>query len=291
MSGGKKEIHHFPGHMKRALDRLAPFIRLCDFFVEISDARAPESSRNPLFRELIHQKPFLLLLSKSDRADEKITAKWLSFYRKMGISSFAGDLTKGKFLSLFAKESAPLLQKKREKEDRFHMKHQEARVLVFGVPNVGKSTFINSLAGKNRVKSENRPGVTRAEQWIHLPGNITLLDTPGILPMRYEDKEEAKRLALLGSLPDVILPTHDLYISLFSFLKEKYPQSLLVRYDIEDLSVLSSEELLQKVAEKRGYLGKGGKIQSEEVEKLILREFREGVLGRFSLEEPPDVEL
>lgn len=287
MSQMQQGIHHFPGHMKKALERLSPYVKSADFLVEITDARAPESSRNPLFSLLAGNKPRLLLLSKEDRADPNITAKWLSFYKKQGTLCFSSNLVqKGKLNAILERESAPLLSKKREKEARFGMKKQDARILVFGVPNVGKSTFINALAGRSKVKSENRPGVTRAEQWIRLKGGITLLDTPGILPMRYENHEDAVRLALLGALPDVILPTHELYLALCHFLQEKYPFALKDRYEIDNVREFTLEDILVKVATNRGYLGKGANIQKEETEKLLLREFRDGILGRFSLEEP-----
>lgn len=279
-------IHHFPGHMKKALDRLAPYVKGADFLVEICDARAPFSTRNPLFDTLAGTKPRLIVLSKGDLADESVTSSWVAYFRGKGIPAFSGNLVAGKILPLLRECSKGLLERKREKERRIGMKPQDARILVFGVPNVGKSTFINALAGRRHLKSENRPGVTRAEQWLRIEGGFTLLDTPGILPMRYEEKEQALHLALLGSIPDRILPEDQLFLALVGFLQEYYPFSLKERFGIEDLSGLPSEEVEKRIALRRGLLGVRGEPRLDEAESLLLREFRAGLLGKMSLERP-----
>lgn len=279
-------IHHFPGHMRKALDRLAPYVKGADFLVEICDARAPLSTRNPLFDALAGSKPRLIVLSKGDLADGEVTSSWVSHFQEKGIPAFSGNLVAGKILPLLKECSKGLLEKKREKERKLGMKPQDARILVFGVPNVGKSTFINALAGRRRLKSENRPGVTRAEQWLRIDGGFTLLDTPGILPMRYEEKEQALHLALLGSIPDRILPENQLFLALVSFLQEFYPSALKERLGIEDLSALPSEEVDMRIALRRGLLGMNGEPRLAEAESLLLREFRAGLLGKMSLERP-----
>jgi ribosome biogenesis GTPase A len=281
-----KNVHYFPGHMAKALDSLAPFIKACDIVVEVADARAPLSSRNPVFQGLIGAKPHLLLLSKSDYADPEVTALWLKAYNTAGLSCLAGDLKTEKIFSKLSHLAEPLVQKKREKETKLGMKKQPLRLLIAGIPNVGKSTLINNLAGHPVAKVANRPGVTRAEQWIKLSSDFVLLDTPGILPMNYPDGSQAVRLALLGSIKEEVLPNDDLAIALAAFLRENYPLSLQKRYGIENLCGLDVDSILQQIALKRGFLLSGGQCDLSKASLGLIKDFQDGSLGRLSLERP-----
>ena len=184
----QKNVHYFPGHMKKALNNLRTFLGAVDFVVEVVDARIPFSSRNPLLEELIQNKTRMIFLSKLDLADPVETKRWIAYYAEHGIAAVACDLKKNKAMNLLSEAAKPLLAAKRAKEQRLGMKPQPVRLLIVGVPNVGKSTLINNLAGKAVAKAGNKPGVTRAEQWVKLPSSFVLLDSPGILPMSYEDQ-------------------------------------------------------------------------------------------------------
>ena len=217
MNQQQKGVHYFPGHMKRALLSLSRYMSAIDLVIEVADARAPFSSRNPLLTKEIGNKPRLLFLTKLDRADASLVATWIKYYQEKGVRAVATDLKKQKALPLIAQESESLLRVKREKEQKLGMKPQPIRLLVVGVPNVGKSTLINNLAGKSIAIAGNRPGVTRAEQWIKLPSGFILLDTPGILPMNYGNRDEAIRLALTGSIKEEVLPMDDLSFILLDY--------------------------------------------------------------------------
>lgn len=282
----QKNVHYFPGHMKKALGKMYDYAATSDIIIEVADARAPFSTRNPLLNEVANNKPRLLLLSKSDWADPEVTNSWLSYFAKQNIPAVATDLKDEKAFSLISKASLPLMKEKREKEAKIGMKPQPVRLLIVGVPNVGKSTLINNLAGHNVAMVANRPGVTRAEQWIKLPSSFVLLDTPGILPMNYPDGAMAVRLAILGSIKEEVLPVDELALALFGYLKINYPTILSKRYDIPSLSSLEEEEVLTLIAKKRGYLLKGGEADTSKAASLLIKEFHDGILGRISLEKP-----
>lgn len=286
MNPQQKNVHYFPGHMKKALESLSKLSSAVDLVIEVADARAPLSSRNPLLQKAISAKPRLIVLTKTDYADPSITEAWKQYFRNSGLVCISINLKKEKALPIIKAASEPLVAKKREKEKRLGMKEQPVRLLVVGVPNVGKSTLINNLAGKNVAKVENRPGVTRAEQWIKLPSSFILFDTPGILPMNYEDQMASKKLAIMGSIKESVLPIDDLALTLISFLASHYPFSLKERYGIDDLRLLPPSSVLSIMANKRGYLLKGGASDLTKASTLLLDEFQNGILGRFSLESP-----
>ena len=278
-------VHYFPGHMQKALRQMKEYLSVIDLVVEILDARAPNSSRNPLIASLIGNKARIVLLSKSDYADEKVTEAWISYYAKEGIPAVSANLKKGKIINLLKEASAPLIAKKREKEARFAMKKQPIRVMVVGIPNVGKSTFINSVVGKKVANIGNKAGVTRAEQWIKINEDFILLDTPGVLPMNYADGNVAKNLALLGSMKEEVLPTYELAKELLGRFAEAYPAALEARFDIPSCAG-DPDAILEAIAKRRGLLD--GNVPSlEKASYLLIKEFKDGVLGRISLEVPP----
>lgn len=286
MSTLQKGIHYFPGHMKKALNSLGELIKSVDLVIEVVDARAPFSSRNPFLKEIIGQKAHLLFLTKVDYADPLLSKKWLEYYQSLGISAASSNLKENKAIDIINKESASLLKNKREKERKLGMKPQPARIIVIGVPNVGKSTLINNLAGKSIAIAGNKPGVTRANQWIKLSNGFILLDTPGILPLNYEDKDCAIKLALTGSIKEDVLPIDFLADSLLNYLREYYPQILAKRYDILDLRNINNGEVLLQIGKKRGYLLSGNIVDTSKVSSLIIKEFRDGEIGRITLEIP-----
>lgn len=282
----QKNVHYFPGHMAKALREMAPFVKNADIVVEVADARAPFSTRNPMLNELIGNKPHLIVLSKNDKADTLVTARWIAKYNQEGITCFASNLKGEKVFKVLNEMSEPLVLKKREKEKKLGMKKQPLKLLIVGIPNVGKSTLINNLAGKRVARAANTPGVTRSEQWIKLSGDFVLLDTPGILPMNYEGPLTARRLAILGSIKEDVLPLDELYRFLFVFLRENYKNCLQNRYGIEDLSKLEAEEVLEIVAKNRGYLLKNGTFDYAKATSSIFKDFQEGYFGKISLERP-----
>lgn len=278
-------VHYFPGHMQKALRALENYIKVIDLVVEIVDARAPFSSRNPLLDNLAGDKARLVLLSKMDRADEAVTKQWLEYFSSHGITAVAGNLTQGKFIQILSRAATPLMAKKREKEARFGMKKQPIRTMVIGIPNVGKSTLINNLCGKKKVVVGNKAGVTRAEQWIKLGDDFTILDTPGVLPMNYPDGAMAVRLALLGCMKEEVLPTEDLAYALLGYLKQNYPNALKERFGIENIAEGDSDDIFLGIA-KRRLLLEGNEPSLSKACYLLIKEFKDGLLGRFSLETP-----
>ena len=285
----QQAVHYFPGHMQKALRKVESFISLVDIVIELVDARAPLSSRNPLLTGLNPSKPRLILLSKDDMADGEVTRLWVDYFRRSGIQCVSANLKKGKLLWLLSSSVDKAISAKREKEKRLGMKRQPAKAMVIGIPNVGKSTLINSLASRRAASVGNKAGITRAEQWIKLSEDFILLDTPGILPMNYPTPEQAVRLALLGSMREDVMPNDELSERLLSFLRENYPNSLQNRFEIEDISSLPDEEILQSIAKRRGLL-ENGAPSSAKAAYLLLKEFKDGVLGRISLERPTDAE-
>lgn len=285
----QQAVHYFPGHMQKALRKVESFISLVDIVIELVDARAPLSSRNPLLTGLNPSKPRLILLSKDDMADGEVTRLWVDYFRQSGIQCVSANLKKGKLLGLLSSSVDKAIYAKREKEKRLGMKRQPAKAMVIGIPNVGKSTLINSLASRKAANVGNKAGITRAEQWIKLSEDFILLDTPGILPMNYPTPEQAVRLALLGSMREDVMPNDELAERLLSFLRENYPNSLQNRFEIEDISSLPDDEILQSIAKRRGLL-ENGTPSSAKASYLLLKEFKDGILGRISLERPTDAE-
>ena len=283
----RQNIHYFPGHMAKAFAALAPYLKSADLVVEIADARAPSASRNPMLLSLLGEKPHLLVLSKLDHADPKVTEAWLSYYQSHQTNAIASDLKHEKIICNLLTGASSMIARKREKEQKIGMKPQPLRLLVLGIPNVGKSTFINNLAGRNAAKAANRPGVTRAEQWVKVSQDFVLLDTPGILPMNYPSEEQAILLACLGSIKEEVLPLDALADSLLSLLRSRYPSCLEERYGIADVTSLSDTMIYEKIAKRMGYLSAGGNPDFSKARRGLLKDFQDGLLGRLSLEGAP----
>ena len=281
----QQNVHYFPGHMSKAIKMISGFVKSVELIVEIVDARAPLSCRNPMLTTLAPQKARILLLSKEDMADPDATKKWLEYYERNGVPCVSGNLKKEKFVNILNRAASPFIAAKREKEKRIGMKKQPVRVMIIGIPNVGKSTLINNLRGKKVAAVGNKAGVTRAEQWIKLSDDFTLLDTPGILPMNYPDGAQAIRLALLGTMREEVLPTEELSYALLGYLKENYPTILMNRFGIENITGMDSQIILQEIAKKRLLL-EGANLSETKAAYLLIKEFKDGLLGPVSLEIP-----
>lgn len=275
------QIHWFPGHMKKALNEIEEKIKLVDVVIEILDARAPISSINPEFEKRITNKKKILVISKSDLADPVETKKWEICLKKTSNSLLILDLTNPKSEKLISEEVKKLGEEKHAKERAKGMKPQPIKAMIIGVPNVGKSSLINRIAKRHAAGVQNKPGYTRGEQYIKVNNDFILLDTPGVLPMNYEDKKHATNLALLGSIREEILPNDELVRVLLNYLNKNYPESLKDRFGITDLS--NSETVILEVAKKRGLITQG-QYDFDKANFLILKEFKEGKLGRITLE-------
>ena len=286
-----KQIQWFPGHMAKTRRLITANLKLVDAVAEIVDARAPLSSRNPEMDRLTSGKPRIVLLNKSDLADEKATQKWINYFRSNGAEAVAVDCKSGKGIkNILPSVRGNVLRELMEKRERSGMTGAAVRLMIVGIPNVGKSTIINRLAGSKRAKAEDRPGVTRTKQWVKLDDRTELLDMPGVLWPKFEDQQAAIRLAFTGAISDDILDTETLAMKLLSFLAEEYPQSLKDRYKIEPAAGDTGLELLEKVGRKRGMMISGGEINTERAAITVIDEFRSGKLGRITLELPPGKE-
>jgi len=281
----QKAAHYFPGHMKKALEKIGPVVKSVDMVVEIVDSRAPFSTRNPILDSMIGSKPRVILMSKEDLSDKETTNKWKEFYLSKGFLVISANLKGNKILSLLKDASSPIIKVKREKEAKIGMKPQPIRIMVVGVPNVGKSTFINSVVGARKAVVGNKAGVTRGQQWVRVSSDFDLLDTPGVLPMNYPDTRMALRLALLGNMKEEVLPTEELAICLLGYLRENYPSCLKERFGIEDLNNITSDEAILAIASKRGLL-EGSNPSVTKASYLLIKEFKEGIIGNISLEVP-----
>lgn len=275
------QIHWFPGHMKKALNEIEAKIKLVDIVIEILDARAPLSSINPEFEKRTQNKKKIIVLSKADLADPSETAKWGTYFKKSGASLLILNLNEPKSTNIISDEVKRLGVEKHQKEIAKGMKPQPLKTMIIGIPNVGKSSLINRLAKRSAAGVQNKPGYTRGEQFIKVNNDFILLDTPGILPMSYEDKNKAINLALLGSVKEDILPNEDLALYLFNYLKKNYPNALNNRFGIEELTDFS--QTMDLIAKKRGLIS-GGVYDLERAYILFLKEFKDGKLGRITLE-------
>lgn len=283
-----QNIQWFPGHMTKTKRQIQASLKLVDAVAEILDARIPLSSKNPDLQKLIQNKPKVVLLNKCDMANQTATSRWIDYYASQGITAIAVDCKSGKGLNKFAPAVNNVLSERRERLKAKGMVNPMLRIMIVGIPNVGKSSFINRVAKQNRAKVEDRPGVTRGNQWYSIAKNIEMLDTPGVLWPKFDDKIVGERLAFTGAVKDQILDTELLAVRLLDFLRSLKPADFMVRFKLDDvdLDAVDSYELLNIIGKKRGMLISGGEINTERAAIMLLDEFRSGKLGRITLEMP-----
>ena len=289
MAENTPSIQWFPGHMAKTRRMIADSLKLTDAVIELLDARIPYASANPELTQLIRGKPRIALLGKADSADPEATRLWLRDFERRGIPALAADCRSGKGLERFAPTVRDALQPLLARRSARGMVGGSLRLMIVGIPNVGKSSLINRLAGSRRAKVEDRPGVTRGKQWVAIGGAMELLDTPGVLWPKFQDQQVAEHLAFVGSVKDDVLDLEALAAGLLSLLARDYPQQLSARYrlEAEKMAGLDGYALLGAVARARGMLLPGGVLNTERAAITVLDEFRGGSLGRISLERPP----
>ena len=281
-----KSIQWFPGHMAKTRKSIKENLSLVDAVVEIIDARIPLSSQNPEMGRMTAGKPRLLVLNKRDMADNNATDKWISYFRSQGVVAVSMDCKSGKGLKSFTSAlEQQLLKDLIEMRKAKGMVGTPIRVMVVGIPNVGKSSFINRMSGSKKAKVEDRPGVTRTKQWVKLGDKIEMLDMPGVLWPKFDDQKAAQNLAFTGAIKDDILDIETLAMLLLELLAQNYPQCLKERYKM-DVSDLQVKDLLELLGRKRGMLISGGEVNTERAAIMLLDEFRAGKIGNITLEFP-----
>ena len=281
-------IQWYPGHMTKTRRMVTAELGNMDAVCEIIDARIPLSSRNPDIDELTAGKRRIVVLNRVDQADPDMTKKWAAYFRSLGYAVIEVDAKSGAGVKQFAPAVRALLK---DKLDAYEAKGQVGRVLrvmVLGIPNVGKSTFINKVSGRKTAKAEDRPGVTRGKQWVPVDRTLELLDTPGILWPKFEDPEVGIRLAFTGAIKDDVVDIEELAMRLMDYLGRNYPRAILERYKVTVEDGDDGWTLLQKAARRRGFLISGGEVDTERMSRILLDEFRGGKLGRFTLETVPE---
>jgi ribosome biogenesis GTPase A len=274
----------YPGHMTKARRMMQEDIKLIDLVIEITDARVPYSSRNPDIDELGKNKSRLILLNKADLADERKTDQWMEHFQQLGYHSARINARSGAGMKKIQEIIQEACREKTERDRKRGILNRPVRAMVVGIPNVGKSTFINTFAGKACAKTGNRPGVTKGKQWIRLNKNVELLDTPGILWPKFEDQSVGQKLAVIGSIKDEILQSEELAIWILAFMREFYPGRLSERYQVEETG--TDAELIAAIAVARGCRLKEDQVDYQRASLLIVDDFRSGRLGRVTLELP-----
>lgn len=282
-------IQWFPGHMAKARREVTEKLKLVDIVFELIDARLPLSSRNPMIDDVIHQKPRLLILNKADLADSAETTKWIQHFEREGTRAVAINSFQGHGLQAVTRAAKEILAPKTERMIKRGIRPGAIRAMIVGIPNVGKSTLINRLAKKNLAKTGNAPGVTRAQQWIKYGKELELLDTPGILWPKFEDKEAGYKLALTGAIKDTLLNMEDLALYGLRFLEEHYPNRLIERYDVSTVGEGQDDiiNLLNHIGRKRNILTTGNEVDYDKVSELIVREIRSEMLGKLTFDFTP----
>jgi len=278
------DIQWFPGHMTKTRRMIEENLKLVDAVVEIVDSRIPESSRNPLLTELCGNKPRIIMLNKCDYSDDEVTKLWREHYEKQGYTVLVCDCRSGKginrFLPVLKSKLSELLERRKAKG----MIGKALRIMVVGIPNVGKSSFINRMANSRKVKVEDRPGVTRGKQWVSIDKEVELLDMPGILWPKFDDKQVAVKLAFTGAIKDDVMDIESLAEELGTYLKENYPERLKERYKLDSLDGYITE----LIARKRGMMISGGEPDTERAAITLLDEYRGGKIGKITLERPAE---
>ena len=283
MAENRQTIQWFPGHMAKTKRKIKEILPIIDAVAEVVDARIPLSSRNPDLKEIIENKPHIILLNKCDMADANATKEWIDFYKANGITAIPIDCKSGKGLNAFKDNVKLALKDKLESYKEKGMVGKPLRVMVVGIPNVGKSSFINKIAGRTHAKAENRPGVTRGNQWFTIDKQLELLDTPGVLWPKFEDETVGEHLAVTGAVKDQILDAELLAMRLLEILATDYPDLLTARYGELDFS-LDAYDLLAVIGKKRGMVIRGGETDTLRAANMLLEEYRNQKIGNITLE-------
>jgi ribosome biogenesis GTPase A len=279
-------IQWFPGHMAKARREVTEQLKLVDIVFELVDARLPLSSRNPMIDELIQHKPRLLILNKADLADSSETTKWIQYFKNEGTPAVAINSFQGQGLQAVTKAAKEILEPRTERMRKRGIRPGAIRAMIVGIPNVGKSTLINRLAKKNVAKTGNKPGVTKAQQWIKYGKELELLDTPGILWPKFEDKEAGYKLAITGAIKDTLLNMEDLALYGLRFLEQKYPNRLMERYDISTVGAEQDEiiKLFDHIGARRNVYTTGGEVDYDKVSEIVVQDIRNEHLGKLTFD-------
>ncbi len=283
MENERMNIQWYPGHMTKTRRQIEADLKQVDAVCEIVDARIPISSRNPDIDSICGNKPRIIVLNRMDLADPNATKRWLAYFRSKGYAAVATDCKTRKGIADFQPAVRSVLKEKIERNAARGM-NKPLRVMIVGIPNVGKSTLINQISGRKGAKAENRPGVTRGKQWVTVDNSLLLLDTPGILWPKFEDPEVGFKLAFIGSVKDEILDSQEIAVRLLVVMQKNYPERLTERYKISDFAELEPYELLELIGAKRGMLIKGGETDTERAAVMLLDEYRSGKLGKITLD-------
>ena len=281
-------IQWYPGHMTKTRRQIEADLKQVDAVCEIVDARIPISSRNPDIDTICGSKPRIVVLNRMDLADPVATKAWVAYFKSRGMAALPTDCKTRKGIGEFQPAVRSVLKEKIDRNAARGM-NRPLRVMIVGIPNVGKSTLINQISGRKGAKAENRPGVTRGKQWVTVESSLLLLDTPGILWPKFEDPEVGMMLAYTGAVKEGVIDIEELACRLIQLLHQRYPQALKDRYGIDTQENLPGYELLELAGRKRGYLVSGGEVNTERMAKVLLDEYRSGKLGRFTLEQPEDM--
>ena len=287
MEREKMNIQWYPGHMTKTRRQIEADLKQVDAVCEIVDARIPMSSRNPDIDAICGSKPRIIVLNRMDLADPNATKKWSAYFKSKGMAVIATDCKTRKGIADFTPAARIACAEKLERDAKRGM-NRPLRVMVVGIPNVGKSTLINQISGRKGAKAENRPGVTRGKQWVTVDSGLQLLDTPCILWPKFEDPEVGMMLAYTGAVKEGVIDVEELSCRLMELLNKYYPQTLLERYKVEAPEGTPGWELVEMAGRKRGYLVSGGEVNTERMSKVLPDEFRGGKLGKFTLEMPEE---
>ena len=282
-------INWYPGHMKKTKEMVQNNLKLVDVVIELLDARIPLSSKNPEIDKLAHNKPRVVVLNKSDLSDRTKLNKWISYYQSKGIKAIPVDTLKGSGVNKIVEECKNVTKEKMDALKEKGRKERAIRVMIVGVPNVGKSSLINKLTGRKSTQTGDRPGVTKGKQWVRLKGNLELLDTPGILWPKFEDQKIALNLAFTRAIKDEILDIDTLGLKFIEKMSEIEPEKLKARYKLDSLGE-EPLETMEMIGRKRGFILGRNELDYTRIAKTVLNEFREGKLGLITLEVPEDIE-